>query len=145
MGSGYGAYWADVMKWDDIKNIVPDEAAAFEQQLQAAGVKMDDFCDAMQAEDLGRMNVVADGPDAVSQAIRQIEVAWKRLAESFTRATMVEGAGLELSPDYHNPENGDRYDEVEGGFFHVEGVYQLSPAGKKYGDRIERASFVVFG
>jgi hypothetical protein len=133
------------MKWNDIKGIIPEEAATFEQQLQAAGVEMDNFCDAMQAEDLERMNVAADGQDAVSRAIGQIEAAWKRLAESFTQATMVEGAGLELSPDYHNPDNGDRYDEVAGGFFRVEGAYQLSPSGKKYAGRIERASFVEFG
>ena len=41
MGTGYAANWADVMTWDDIKSVVPEEAAAFEQELQAAGVGND--------------------------------------------------------------------------------------------------------
>ena len=131
MGTGYAANWADVMTWDDIKSVVPEEAAAFEQELQAAGVEMDRFCDAMSWEDLSMLKVAADGEDAAEDMIGRIEAAWKRLAESFTKATTVEGAGLELNPRYHDPDHGDRYDEVEGGFFDVEGVYRLSPAGRK--------------
>ena len=146
MGMGYGGDWADVMEWDEIKKIVPEEAAAFEQQLQAADVEMDRFCEAMWwHHDLALMYVAVGGEDAATQAIERIGAAWKRLAEAFTEATTVEGAGLELNPRYHDPDHGDRYDEVEGGFFHVEGAYRLSPAGRKYAREIRRRRFVEFG
>ena len=60
------------------------------------------------------LKVAADGEDAAEDMIGRIEAAWKRLAESFTKATTVEGHGLELNPRYHDPDHGDRYDEVEG-------------------------------
>jgi len=91
------------------------------------------------------LHVTADGERAAEEAIEQIEAAWKRLAEAFTKATTVEGAGLGLNPRYHDPDYGDRYDEVEGGFFDIEGVYRLSPAGRKYARQIKRRCFVDFG
>ncbi|MGO9109603.1 MAG: hypothetical protein ACLP9L_10240 [Thermoguttaceae bacterium] len=139
---GYAGCWADVMKWGDIKEIVPAEAAAFEEHLQVAGVDMDAFCQAMMWQDLNMMEVAANGEDAAREAIG---AAWRRLADSFTQATTVDGAGLVLTPDYHDPENGDRYDEVRGGYFVVAGVYQPTAAGRKFAKWIERVSFVEFG
>jgi hypothetical protein len=126
------------MEWEDIKSIVPDESAAFERQLEAAGVDMDAFCCAMAIDDLDGLDVPTEDDDAVRQTIEGIEAAWKNLAGSFTRVTTVEGKGLELQPCYRDAEYGDRDDEVEGDFFHVSGAYQLSPAGKKYADKIRR-------
>ena len=142
MGSGYGTYWADVMTWDSIKTIVPDEAAALEQELEAAGVSLDDFCASMLFLDLKKILAVAD-EDAANRAISQIEAAWQRLADSFKRATAVDGSGLELHTQYQDPDNTDFCNEVDGGFFHVEGAYQLSPAGTRYIDRIQRVCFVA--
>ena len=39
----------------------------------------------------------------------------------------------------------DRGDELSGGSFAVDGVYQLTPAGKKYQDKIQRKCWNEFG
>jgi len=51
--------------------------------------------------------------------------------------------GLELHMGFHNGE--DRGDEVDGAFWSVEGVYQYSPAGEKYKERITTKAWTVFG
>ncbi len=53
--------------------------------------------------------------------------------------------GLTLNLGYHDPDDGDRYDEVEGIYWSVDGMYQLSRAGKKYNKIVERKFFVNFG
>jgi hypothetical protein len=135
MGRAYSGC-GDAMEWNDIRSILPDESAAFEAQLEAAGVSMDDFCCAMAPDDMNQLDVATQGRDTARQTTDRIMAAWKDLAESFVRATTVEGAGLELDPGFHDPEDGDYYDEEPYGFFHVSGVYQLSPAGRKYADKI---------
>ena len=57
----------------------------------------------------------------------------------------MDGAGLVLTSDYYGPEEGGRYDEVQGGYFFVDGVYQKTAAGRKFAKWIERVSFVEFG
>ena len=113
--------------------------------MQAVGVSMDDFCRAMSQDAWNEAQGARDDDNAIEQAITQIESAWKKLADTFTKTTTVDGAGLELQPCYHDSDDGDRYDDVEGGFFHVGGVYQLTPAGTKYAEKIERLGFVEFG
>ena len=144
MGMGYAAYHADVIEWDDIKKLVPVEAAEFEKRLATAGVSMSDFCYAESLEDWDVMEFSTEDEDAIQKAVDQIADAWEKLAESFTAATTVDGAGLELEPRYHDPDDGGRYDGVENGFFGVEGVYQLTPAGKKYEDIIDHRGWVEF-
>ena len=51
-----------------------------------------------------------------------------------------------LSIGYHSTEdNGDRYDEIDGAYWSVEGVWTRTPAGKKFKTQIERKFFVTFG
>jgi hypothetical protein len=143
---GYGASYADVIEWSEIKRLVPKEAHALARELKKAGVSMDNFCQAMDREHWDYAEIALDDPGAVEKAIRQITSAWETLAAAFTKATTVEGAGLELVPRFHNADNdGDRYDDVSGGFFHVDGVYQLTPAGRKFAGKIERKFYVTFG
>ena len=146
MGMGFGANCVDVIEWSQIKRIVPKEARALARELKKAGVSMDNFCQLMDREEWDYAEIKSDDPNAVEKAIQQITNAWETLAAAFTKATTVDGAGLELTPRFHNADNdGDRYDDVSGGFFHVEGVHQLTPAGRKFADKIERKFFVTFG
>ena len=137
MSCRFYAFEQDVMEWEDIKQIVPEEAAVFEQQLQAAGTDIDEFCRAMKYEDY----LDADVADAeIAEWHDRLMEAWDRLDEAFWAATAVEGAGLELTPEYHDP---DFEDAVA--FFAVEGVHQLTPAGAKYEEMIERRQFTGVG
>ena len=56
-----------------------------------------------------------------------------------------EKTDLKIALLYHDPENGDRYDDFSGKGWQVDGVYQLTPAGEKYRDKIKKQSFVSFG
>jgi len=71
----------------------------------------------------------------------KIKNAYKELQKDFQDKT-----GLEIYIGYHNSEEeGDKYDEVDGIFWEVIGVYKYTPAGKKMKDYIEEKSYVVFG
>jgi hypothetical protein len=143
---GFGANYADVIEWSQIKRIVPKEARALARQLKKAGVSMDNFCRVMEWEDWDNAEIKSDDPNAVERTTQQITSAWETLSAAFNKATMVDGEGLNLVPLFHDTENnGDRYDGVSGGFFHVDGVCRLSPAGKKFADKIERKFYVTFG
>ena len=140
MGMGFGANYADVMEWSEIKKIVPKEARALERELKRASVSLDTFCQVVDREDWGYAEIESD-----EKTIEQITLAWDALAKAFTEATMVE-RGLELVPRFHDADNqGDRYDDVSGGFFHVEGVYRLTPAATKFAGKIERKFYVTLG
>lgn len=108
------------MEWDDIRVIVPQEAAAFLQELQASSVSMDDFCEAEKWSEWA-----------------SIVAAWEKLAAAFTKATTVEGEGLKVYPHYHFPEIGE-----PSAYFGVKGVYKVTPAGEKYQSKIMERCFL---
>lgn len=56
-----------------------------------------------------------------------------------------QNTGLELYLDYHDPDDGDMYDEVNGVMWCVDGVYQLTEAGKIHHKQIQRKGWVSFG
>ena len=131
MSVDYYADRYDVMKWDDIKTIVPEEAAALEQHLQAAGMDVDEFC----------RSWIYDGWDIdagdCEEVVERIKEVWGKLDAAFTAATTVDDSGLALEPEYHDP----AYEDAVA-FFAVEGVHQLTSAGAKYEDKIERREFI---
>ncbi len=111
-----------VMDWDDIKEIVPKEAAVFEQRLGAADMSIDEFCCEHQNDWRDAVDDWDDDPEVLD--------AWKSLNAAFTVATTVEGAGLDLQA---------AFDEV--GFFAVGGACVWTPAGNKYDDKLNRISY----
>ncbi|MGO9112962.1 MAG: hypothetical protein ACLP9L_27330 [Thermoguttaceae bacterium] len=115
-----------VMEWDEIKKIVPEEAAVFAQRLAAVGMGMSEFCQAVEN----------DNWDEEDEDYDRLVDEWDKVAEAFTEATTVESAGLELDPRYLDP-----FGEDAVVFFAVEGVYRLTSAGAKYADMIERKQF----
>jgi hypothetical protein len=67
-------------------------------------------------------------------------LTYQSLCDAFNHKT-----GLELYLDYHDPDDGDMYDEVNGVMWCVDGVYQLTEAGKKHHKQIQRKGWVSFG
>ena len=112
-----------------------------ERELKKASVSLDNFCQAMErGEDWDCAEV--DDPDVVHEIIR----LGRRWLRPSPRRRRLRVRGWSWSPRFHNADNdGDRYDDVSGGFFHVDGVYRLTPAGKKFAGKIERKFFVTFG
>lgn len=147
MGMGFGANCADVIEWESICKICPAAARKFSAALAKHDIDMDTAIQSLVEE-----SYLGDLPEGVSEeeALERLDKAFEALNEAFMDKTSVVSHGctscLELVPRYHDHESaGDRYDEVEDAFFHVEGVYQLSPAGNKFQKFIERKWFVTFG
>lgn len=137
MSMGYGANYADVVTPNFVKKMCPKEYAAFRKALKAYGSDLDDFAQAANFED-----------DPEGKLWDELSERWKALCGAFYAATMDDsrGTGLCLDICYHDKtEDGDRYDEVDGAFFTVGGVYELTPSGKKFGKQIKRKFYVTFG
>ena len=144
MGMGYGGNYADVIEFEGVKEIVPEPAKKFEDFLEKNKIVLSDAIKALAEEDGGCLDSI-DEKD-YDHLYAELETEFEVLNKAFQEQTKVGGDScLELTPMFHDEDSGDRYDEVEGGFFHVDGMYCLSPAGEKFKGKIERKFFVSFG
>ncbi len=146
MSMGYGANHAEVIEWEDIRKLCPKESRQFAKVLRKLGLDMDA---GLQSLDIGEfVGEWSNLPDDMTEAQAQecVQSAFDQLATAFQKQTRVRGSSLTLLAGYHDQANhGDRYDELDGGYFHVEGNWQLSPSGKKLEKIIRRRFFVTFG
>ena len=129
MGMGYGANYADVMETKDVQELCPEAwdkfVAAIEKVEDLAGI-----------EDVAHMIYFDQLDDDDDLAL-----ALKCLQSAFNHVT-----GLDLQLGYHDhDECGDRYDEINGHYWSVDGMYELTDAGLKFDDKVKRKSFVTFG
>ncbi len=144
MSMGYSANYADVIKTETLATIVGDKALVddFVQKYE----KYEPDNDGMDYLDLN--DTLNDGKLRKDDSEELVDLynAWVRLAGSFKKET-----GLELFVDYHSREDeGDRYDDVDGMFISVCGLYQPTAKYKKlkekFGDDVvERKFYVSFG
>lgn len=161
MGMGFSGAYADKVSTEFVNTICPDELAELRRILQKYNLTFEAFARAFMWEepdvelafehhetpldDPQFDNPDFDWDDYYERAKTGIGTAWETLRKDFKTLTTVDGEGLDLLVVYHGEEDGDRYDNVQGAFFCVEGVYQLSPAGRKFKDQIERVHYVNFG
>ena len=131
MGMGYASCQVMTIEENFIKEQCPGEFQAlidsFEDCSKFEGI--DDFARAIGNGDL-------DPKDKPGNS----ELKYLALQKIFKKKT-----DLEISLFYHDQEDGDRYDDFSGRAWEVDGVYQYTPAGKKYKDKIKKQSFVTFG
>lgn len=131
MGMGYAANFAEVVKEDFVKKIVGEEL-------------FDEFSDLVL--ELGSSDITELFANDEYENIEKdddnygICKVYKEIVKKFEKET-----GLGLYYNYHDSDDGDRYDDVSGAYWGVTGVYILSEAGKKYKEEIERNYFVTFG
>jgi hypothetical protein len=144
MSMGYDANYADVIKTETLATIVGDKALVddFVQKYE----KYEPDNDGMDYLDLNdTLNNGKLGKDD-SEELAALYKAWKALDTAFKKAT-----GLALFVDYHSSaDEGDSYDEVDGMFISVCGLYQPTAKYKKlkakFGDDVvERKFYVSFG
>lgn len=132
MGFGYSA----VCTWrasDELMNeTVGEELALLKILLNAHDLDMEDFYRACEDEDA----------DPVSRDVTDQMVAiYERLREKFKAKTR-----LEVFINYHDCQrDGSRYDDVDGVFWELDGCEKLTPAARRLGRKIFRASYVVGG
>jgi len=130
MASGMCPCWADVVQEELLEQLCPNELKEFRDALLECDISTPELLDTWQSH--------KDDPD-----IQQDEPPCKEfqiLIKTFNCKT-----GLELDLACHDPENGDRYDEVSVLFFTVRGVYQYTEAGEKFKQFIVRKGWVEFG
>lgn len=133
MSMGYGSNFADVIEEKHVEEICPKEYKAFKSLLQGHDVDLYNLANYINY-DYGLEMVEEDD-------IEKIIEAWDKLREAFENQT-----NLRLYIERHDTDNdGSCYDDVDGGFFTVDGMYKLTPAGKKMGDKVQRKFWVTFG
>ena len=122
---------ADVIEESFIEEVAGKQLAEFwkavddNSNFSREEVANDSMCD-----DLERYGVNSD-----------ILSKYRKLQKAFKKATK-----LSLQLNFHNAdESGSRYDDVNGVFWSVDGMYALTPAGKKYQKKVNRAFFTTFG
>ena len=149
MSMGYGAAFAEVISSKLIERICPTEFTAFHRAILDAGTSLEEVAQHLSFYDkTGKVFNVAlelnfedDGyAKRKQEAIHKI---WRKLQRVFKRVS----EGLVLCIGYHNSEDegSPQYDEVNGAFFCVGGVYRLTPAGKRFRRSIKRKFYVNFG
>lgn len=129
MAMGYSAGYADVVDKKFIQKLCSKELEAFDTAVAEN--------DTVDLENVARDLQLDEDNGWLTPKIKK---AYKALVASFNKQT-----GLKLGINFHDPENGDRYDEVSGVYWSVGGVWKLTPAGKKHEKHISRSFFVNFG
>jgi len=135
MSSGYAACSADTIEEDDLKKI--GKCGTYLRELR-------DYC---EDRDIGFEEIAEniecnlDQLECEEIQIEKIMVIYNKLLKEFNDKTK-----LTLYLEYHNSEDqGSCYDDVEGSYWAVGGMYQLTDAGKKMTDVVSTAHFVSYG
>jgi len=147
MGMGFGANYADVISADTVARLCPGEYTALQVKLETVELDWENFGRACQFEgqELDSLFSDLDGYDDRETIADGILESYHALQKAFEAATETNGSHLRLFASHHDHDDGDRYDDVQGFFWCVSGNYQLSPAGERFKEEIERQFFVSFG
>ena len=128
MRMGYAAAYADVITEDTIKKFCPKELELFMGCIDRCKLDLDEFARNADYSDMGKYD-------------KDLVKAYENLCEAFKKET-----GLEIGLAYHDSgDEGDRYDDIDGIYWWVNGMYELTKAGKKMEKFVERKTFVQFG
>ena len=131
MGMGYAACSIDVISSDGLSKLCKDTYKAFIDALGAINEDIDAFAQRERFDDF----------DDDQEHWQLVIDAWDSVCKSFHAST-----GLDLYIGYHDSDNdGCRYDDVDGHFFSVDGMYELTEAGARIHKYVTRSHFVQFG
>ena len=127
MGMGYGANFADTISVVSIRLFCEKELNAFLKAIEDEALTLEDVARELSYEE-------SDNPD--------IQRAYEKLQEAFDNAT----GGMGLFLEYHDSEGGgDRYDDVDGVYWSLNNVYEMTEVAKAIKGHIHRKFFVTFG
>lgn len=144
MSMGYSAYYEDVINTETLATIVGDKAIVDEFVKQYD--KYEPGNDGIAYYELNDILNYGKPKKNDSKDLASLYKAWKALNTAFKKAT-----GLALLVDYHSRDDeGDIYDDLDGMFIGVIGLYQPTAKYKKlkakFGDDVvERKYYVSFG
>jgi len=142
MGMGYGANYADVVEEKFVREVAGDELATFKAEFEKIN---DAETNTEVLSEIEIRNLLEyDYLDVLKDANNpnfELCNSYDNLLSKFKEKT-----GLDLSLEYHSSsDNGDRYDEVDGFFWCVSGMYELTKAGLRNVDNVVRKFYVTFG
>jgi hypothetical protein len=152
MGMGSFAVGSFVIEYKDLKKICPDEIKAIEKAKYFDVIGWDGIGKWMSWDDPEYIKepiydtVDSEGVDIdtiVEDAFLNYEELLSNLKKSFNKKTK-----LTLYFDHYDIEGGDRYDnpgDKDGCIFCVDGMVQLTPAGKKFKDIISERKWTQYG
>jgi hypothetical protein len=130
MSMGHGANYADVVDEKFVQDTCPKELEAFLTAVEDH--------DSVDLENVAHDLELGDDNGYLTPKIKR---TYKALVKAFNKKT-----GLVLGIGYHSIEdNGDRYDDINGVYWSVGGVWTRTPAGKKHQAKITRSFFVTCG
>lgn len=128
MGMGYAGNSVESIEVETIKQFCHSEYQAFIDVLDSV-----EMLDDVARDIYYNLNELGENSEVYKKYIQ--------LCESFKVKT-----GLDLFIGFHDSgDDGDRYDDVDGVFWGVDGMYELSEAGKRMKQYITHKSFVMFG
>jgi len=136
MGMGYGANFADVIEEEELKKFgkCGELVDKFYNFFEGKDIDLRSACYALTYGD-------ADEADMEEKEFIELQKIANAIDKEFDKNT-----GLNVAPDYHDAnDDGDRYDEVDGLYWTVSGIWEKTPAGKKIGEKVQRKFFVTFG
>ena len=126
MSMDYCANYVDEIKSVYLKKLCPVEFKELTEVLKGLKLDIDDI-----SRDISFSNYDDIDTDIIT--------AYQKLQAAFEKLT-----GLSVELGYHSSEDdGSGYDDVDGTFWSVEGMMQLSPAGENLKTMVERKSFVT--
>jgi hypothetical protein len=131
MGMGFGSCHADCIEGKTLAKLFPKEYKALTAALKKADMTLDGLAQNIQ-------NLDAEDDSSCLEALGSLR---KAFAKKFSNSWSVEENGLSLELGFHN--QGDRYDEVNGAFWAISGLYVLSTAAKQLGEKNFERKFYV--
>ena len=134
MSMGHSAAYDDVIEAATIEKFCKKEFKTFQECIKRLDVDMEEFARDVSYGDLKGES----GGEPLYK--KELVKAYESLCEAFAKRT-----GLTISIAYHSSDDGDVYDEVNGIYWGIYGMYQLTKAGKKMEKYVDRKFFVNFG
>lgn len=134
MGMGAAGAHGWIISTENLRGLIPTEYAVLEAALDKRKLALDDLALAIAEE------------EDLTDDDKEIDDALDALYAAFKQKTAVDGKELELELFYYSDEDGDIYDDLEDGAnWSVDGMWELTPPGKKFKDIIEQCSWTQFG
>lgn len=120
MGMGYGAGMAVVIDPEQLLKIIPEEYNSLVVLMEDLEMELEALAQSIFYDD----DLSSYVENLSDNDIEKIYLAYESLLNAFNNKT-----NLSLFLNYHNPDDGDQYDDVSGAFFELSftETYQLSP------------------
>ena len=131
MGMGHGANWCEVISDEDLDKLLGHGLQEIKNYLKDHDEDLDSLA----------CNIYYDTGDIEEEVYEKALVLLTAIENKFKEKT-----GLGVSIDYHDQaEMGDRYDDVDGHFWVVNGFYVISEEGKKIQEMVQTVGWVTYG